>query len=105
MLIHNRLGRFTSDIFINILLITLIVCNLCLATELNPTSENSMFTHSTELKQQQTAYVAKGSDYVPRTRHLDSQGQALYINRLIFQDSPYLLQHAHNPVDWHPYSN
>jgi uncharacterized protein YyaL (SSP411 family) len=63
-----------------------------------------MFTHSTELKQQlQAAYVAKGSDYVPRTQHLDDQGQAVYINRLIFQDSPYLLQHAHNPVDWHPW--
>jgi len=23
-------------------------------------------------------------------------------NRLIHETSPYLLQHAHNPVDWHP---
>ncbi len=63
-----------------------------------------MFNHSTELKQQiQAAYVAKGDDYLPRTQHLDDEGQAIYINRLIFQDSPYLLQHAHNPVDWHPW--
>lgn len=26
-----------------------------------------------------------------------------YTNRLIHQKSPYLLQHAHNPVDWHPW--
>ena len=24
-------------------------------------------------------------------------------NRLIKETSPYLLQHAHNPVDWHPW--
>lgn len=24
-------------------------------------------------------------------------------NRLIAEKSPYLLQHAHNPVDWHPW--
>ena len=26
------------------------------------------------------------------------------VNRLISEKSPYLLQHAHNPVDWHPWS-
>jgi len=26
-----------------------------------------------------------------------------HTNRLIHQTSPYLLQHAHNPVDWHPW--
>jgi uncharacterized protein len=25
-------------------------------------------------------------------------------NRLINEKSPYLLQHAHNPVDWYPWS-
>ena len=24
-------------------------------------------------------------------------------NRLIHETSPYLLQHAHNPVDWYPW--
>jgi uncharacterized protein YyaL (SSP411 family) len=28
-----------------------------------------------------------------------------HINRLINETSPYLLQHAHNPVDWYPWSN
>jgi len=31
--------------------------------------------------------------------------QPLYTNRLIHQKSPYLLQHAHNPVDWYPWSD
>ena len=26
-----------------------------------------------------------------------------YTNRLIHESSPYLLQHAHNPVDWFPW--
>lgn len=29
----------------------------------------------------------------------------LYTNRLIHQKSPYLLQHAHNPVDWYPWGD
>ena len=28
-----------------------------------------------------------------------------HTNRLIDETSPYLLQHAHNPVDWYPWSN
>ena len=27
-----------------------------------------------------------------------------YTNHLINETSPYLLQHAHNPVDWHPWN-
>jgi uncharacterized protein YyaL (SSP411 family) len=30
--------------------------------------------------------------------------QHKYTNRLINETSPYLLQHAHNPVDWYPWS-
>jgi len=29
--------------------------------------------------------------------------QPTYINRLILERSPYLLQHAHNPVNWFPW--
>ena len=31
-------------------------------------------------------------------------GQAQHANRLIEETSPYLLQHAYNPVDWYPWS-
>ena len=27
-----------------------------------------------------------------------------FTNRLVNETSPYLLQHAHNPVDWYPWS-
>ncbi|MDJ0831890.1 MAG: DUF255 domain-containing protein [Gammaproteobacteria bacterium] len=47
------------------------------------------------------ALDAKPPDYVPRTEHLAQDGKPLYTNRLILEDSPYLIQHAHNPVDWH----
>ncbi|MGA6925251.1 MAG: thioredoxin domain-containing protein [Desulfosarcina sp.] len=47
----------------------------------------------------------RGADYRPRTRHLDEQGRALYTNRLFLESSPYLLQHAHNPVDWYPWGD
>jgi hypothetical protein len=49
------------------------------------------------------ALAAKGSDYHPRTEHLFPDGRPRYTNRLILEDSPYLLQHAHNPVDWYPW--
>jgi len=32
-------------------------------------------------------------------------GQPPHTNRLIHAASPYLLQHAHNPVDWYPWSD
>jgi uncharacterized protein YyaL (SSP411 family) len=50
------------------------------------------------------AYLDKGIAYRPRTEHFKEDGSPSYINRLILEDSPYLLQHAHNPVDWHPWS-
>jgi uncharacterized protein YyaL (SSP411 family) len=38
--------------------------------------------------------------YRPRTHHLVGVDTPKYTNRLILESSPYLLQHAHNPVDW-----
>ncbi|MBI3184160.1 MAG: thioredoxin domain-containing protein [Myxococcales bacterium] len=49
------------------------------------------------------ALRSKGPDYRPRTRHLNSDGSPKHTNRLILETSPYLLQHAHNPVDWYPW--
>src|SRR5215510_5190831 len=31
--------------------------------------------------------------------------QPEFVNRLILESSPYLLQHAHNPVDWYPWGD
>jgi uncharacterized protein YyaL (SSP411 family) len=51
------------------------------------------------------ALAAKGPGYRPHTRHLNSDGTPKYTNRLILESSPYLLQHAHNPVDWFPWGD
>lgn len=45
----------------------------------------------------------RGPDYKPRTKHLLDDGSAKYTNRLFLESSPYLLQHAHNPVNWYPW--
>ncbi len=34
---------------------------------------------------------------------MTAQTQPAHLNRLAHETSPYLLQHAHNPVDWHPW--
>lgn len=61
-------------------------------------------TYPEELREQLAAGLRlHGRDYRPRTRHLQPDGQPLYTNRLILEDSPYLLQHAHNPVNWYPW--
>src|SRR5581483_6163707 len=41
----------------------------------------------------------------PRTRHHAPDGTPRYTNRLILESSPYLLQHAHNPVNWFPWGD
>lgn len=44
-------------------------------------------------------------DYKPRTKHLNQNGSAKFTNRLFLESSPYLLQHAHNPVNWYPWGD
>ena len=53
---------------------------------------------------QQTDFTADEDARIKRLRDLDKSsllpdGRPLF-NRLIFSGSPYLLQHAENPVDW-----
>src|SRR6185369_14884098 len=52
----------------------------------------------------QAALAAKGAGYVPRTHHLVGQAPK-FTNRLVLESSPYLLQHAHNPVNWYPWGD
>jgi hypothetical protein len=51
------------------------------------------------------AWAERPKGYAPRTRHLQTDGAPLYTNRLFLESSPYLRQHAHNPVDWHPWGD
>ncbi len=51
------------------------------------------------------AWKQRRADYEPRTRHLLPDGSPKYTNRLFLESSPYLLQHAHNPVNWYPWGD
>jgi len=59
---------------------------------------------SAELTARLAAAVAARQE-PPRTRHLLAPSCAKYTNRLALEQSPYLLQHAHNPVDWRPWGD
>ena len=62
----------------------------------------SMAHSITDLKK---AYSEKGNDYRPRTEYIDGKGRAKFVNHLILESSPYLIQHAHNPVNWYSFSD
>src|SRR5512142_1198809 len=49
------------------------------------------------------AAAAEGPAGAARTHHLDAAGRPRFTNRLALERSPYLLQHAHNPVAWWPW--
>jgi uncharacterized protein YyaL (SSP411 family) len=51
------------------------------------------------------ALAARGEGYEPRTRHLRPVGSPVCTNRLILETSPYLLQHAHDPVNWYAWGD
>ncbi len=51
----------------------------------------------------EAALAAMPAGYEPRTEHLAPDGRPLFLNRLVLETSPYLRQHAHNPVDWFPW--
>jgi len=45
------------------------------------------------------------SGQVNSDKTLDKEVEHEYTNQLISESSPYLLQHAHNPVNWHPWND
>lgn len=62
--------------------------------------------HSAELESRlRQAEQDQAGRYHKRTEHLQPDGSAVYVNRLVLEDSPYLLQHAHNPVNWYPWGD
>ena len=51
-------------------------------------------------------YDSNGRVIIPSQKQLNiipKDGGNMW-NRLVFEKSPYLLQHAANPVDWYPWS-
>ncbi len=74
--------------------------------ETAPTALPGLAPFPAAVRQQlERALQAKGDAYAPRTRHLFEDGRPHYTNRLILEPSPYLLQHAHNPVNWYPWGD
>jgi len=55
-------------------------------------------------KRLSAATAAQPADEI-RSRHREKDGSPIYTNRLVLETSPYLLQHAHNPVDWRTWSD
>ena len=53
----------------------------------------------------EAAWKARHPDYKARTQHLFADGNPKYTNRLFFESSPYLIQHAHNPTNWYPWGD
>jgi uncharacterized protein YyaL (SSP411 family) len=56
---------------------------------------------SQELSEQLARAVSQRREF--RTHHLREDGTPRFTNRLALETSPYLLQHAHNPVNWRPW--
>lgn len=68
------------------------------AQTLEPTSEET----AALLPEMRTAYTGA---FARRTQHFGPDGETpRFLNRLVLEDSPYLKQHAHNPVDWRPWN-
>ena len=94
----GKAGRLLRSGFLPLLaLATLWSGGVALAHE----SEQAAVRPPTLVARLDAALAGRGPDYRPNTHLLNSQGSPRYTNRLILEASPYLLQHAHNPVDWH----
>jgi len=67
-------------------------------------TQNKPSLSKTELKLQ-NALHSQGKNYKPQTKHWLINGKPEFTNRLILEESPYLLQHAHNPVNWYAWGD
>ena len=67
-------------------------------SDLTPENKDDMLEQDLRLEERN-----KEGTYEKRTDHFHTDGTTVFINRLIYEDSPYLLQHAHNPVNWFPW--
>ncbi len=56
-------------------------------------------------KSLEESLAVRGLEYVPRTANVRADGSPQYTNRLLLEASPYLQQHAHNPVNWFPWGD
>ena len=54
---------------------------------------------------QQRLRAAPAAKTKPHGAHVNADGSPQYVNRLVFSSSPYLQQHAFNPVNWYPWGD
>lgn len=113
---HPGIGRALA-----VLLIGITACNQGSSSETNATASalpststrgflgkplpGSQPFDANVVKRLTAAWEARASDYKPRTRHVNPDGSPHYTNRLFLESSPYLLQHAHNPLNWYPWGD
>lgn len=93
--------------FTSILLLAYLMNNTTAASESKSIRAiQSLNTEYSNTLQQQLAHALKEKDesYQPRTEHKTPDGTPVFTNRLLLESSPYLLQHAHNPVNWFSWS-
>lgn len=79
---------------------------LCLSATAQADRDHAGFAadYPDELRRQLQQALADRPAAEIRSKHLDADGRPRYTNRLLLADSPYLQQHAHNPIDWHPWN-
>ena len=93
-------------ILLDVRLAFLVLLSIGVASAQHASSALGAEPYPDSLRQQlATAWANRPADYVPRTRHRNDDGTPKFTNRLLLESSPYLLQHAHNPVDWHPWGD
>jgi uncharacterized protein YyaL (SSP411 family) len=88
----------------NLLIIVVLSSVMSIAQSQEEITLNTDYSEELQ-KKIQDALEHKGKNYHPKTIHLLPDGQPKFTNRLILEDSPYLLQHAHNPVNWFAWSD
>ena len=82
----------------------LVVSILCIVIWQNKQREDDVpgVRYSFELKRKIKNHMKNKN---LKAHHTNEDGSPKYTNRLIQEESPYLLQHAHNPVNWYPWGD
>ena len=104
----GRRTSFAALLLLGALMATFAGCSSCARgnTPIADGAAEAAPSTSPELRVKlRDAARAKGPQYVARTRHKEADGSPKYTNRLVLESSPYLLQHAHNPVEWFPWGD
>ena len=71
-------------------------------------SDNQQTPNSAEPPEERDASQSTESETESQIMHNDAESAAsehMHTNRLANETSPYLLKHAHNPVDWYPWGS